>query len=181
VRRSLGVRVSLAVAWFAVCGCYSIWWGFEHQTWFWCFAGLAVLVAATGILLRWNWILSVFAPAGAILAGVLLQQLLISAWPGAQTHSILNVSLDTYFGALALAAASLLVGLIIRGSGRARWMYPASFLFPGIWLLLIQFAVFPVGSGLSALRIIYMAIALAPTFGLGLAYSLPSNNRSSAP
>ncbi len=125
--------------------------------------------------------LSVFAPAGAIVAGALLQQLLISVWPGAQTHNILNVGLDSYFAAVALGCLTFWVGLRIRRSAPGRAMITASLIFPAIWLLLFQFAVYPPSASLSALRVVYTAIAVAPLLGVGLAYALPSNNRSRGP
>jgi hypothetical protein len=125
--------------------------------------------------------LSVFAPAGAIVVGVLLQQLLISAWPGAQRHTIFSVSLDSYFAAVALACLAFWVGLRIRRSAPGRAVIIASLTFPAIWLLLFQFAVYPPSASLSALRVVFTAIAVAPLLGLGVAYGLPSNNRWRGP
>jgi len=127
-------------------------------------------------------ILSVFAPATAIAAGVLLVQLLISLWPDAQRLSVLNVSLDSYFGVLILAALCLWAGIIIRRSAPARWATVTSFLFPVLWLFFFSLdSVYPPNSGISALRIVYTLISLAPLLGMGLSYALPSDQRLERP
>jgi hypothetical protein len=74
--------------------------------------------------------LSVFAPAGGIGVGALLQQALISLWPTAQTHSIGNVTLDSYFGLAAMTCLSLWIGWMIKRSAPPRAVFAASFLFP---------------------------------------------------
>jgi hypothetical protein len=125
--------------------------------------------------------LNVFAPAGAIATGALLQQLVISAWPGAQSHAILNVSVDSYFAAVVLACLTFWVGLGLKRRAPGRAVMAASFIFPIIWLLLFQFAVYPPSASLSALRVVFTAIAIAPLVGLGVAYGLPSNNRWRGP
>ena len=125
--------------------------------------------------------LSVVVPAGAIVAGVLLQQALVSVWPGVQSHTLFNVSLDSYFGAVALGCLTFWGSLWIRRSTPARAMVIPSLIFPAIWLLLSQFAVYPPAASLSALRVVYTAIAVAPFLGVGLAYALPSNNRWRGP
>jgi hypothetical protein len=51
----LSVRVLLATAWFAFCGCYSIFSGFKNHSWVWCVSGLATFLGAVGILPRWPW------------------------------------------------------------------------------------------------------------------------------
>jgi hypothetical protein len=118
--------------------------------------------------------LSVFIPGGAIGAGALLQQLLVSVWPSVQSLTIRGVTADSYCGAVAIASLCFLVGLIIRRTAPARWMWGASFLFPLLWCILFMFAVYPPEEGITALRIVYTAIALAPLLGLALAYVLPS-------
>ena len=60
-------------------------------------------------------------------------------------------------------------------------MIIAALIFPAIWLLLFQFAVYPPAASLSAMRVVYTAIAVAPLIGIGLAYTLPSNNRWRGP
>ena len=121
--------------------------------------------------------LCVFAPGGAIGAGALLQQLLISVWPGVQTLTVRGVTADSYFAAVALAALCFWVGLMIKRSAPARWTLGASFLFPLLWWILFMFAVYPPVRGVSPLRVVYTAISLAPLLGLALAYALPSNRR----
>jgi hypothetical protein len=126
--------------------------------------------------------LSVFAPAIAIGAGVLLVQLLISLLPGAQRLSVLNVSLDTYFAVLILAALCLWAGAMIRRSAPARWITVTSFLFPALWLFFFSLdSVYPPNSGISALRIVNTLLSLAPLLGMGLSYALPSNQRLERP
>lgn len=122
--------------------------------------------------------LSVFAPAAAIVAGALLQQVLLWVWPGVQAHTILNLSLDTYLGAAAVACLTFLVGLGIRRSAPGRVMIFAALIFPVIWLFLVLLKVYPTAAPLSALGVVFAAIAVAPIAGIGLAYALPSNNRS---
>jgi hypothetical protein len=126
-------------------------------------------------------VVGVVAPAGAIAAGVLLQQLLVSVWPGVQSHTIFNVSLDSYLGAVAIGCLTFWVGLRIRRSAPGLGMSIAALIFPAIWWLLFQFAVYPPAASLNALRIVYTAIAVAPLVGIGLAYALPSNNRWRGP
>jgi hypothetical protein len=127
-------------------------------------------------------ILSVFAPAVAIAAGVLLVQLLISLLPGAQRLSVLNVSLDTYFAGFVLAALCVCAGVLIRRSAPARWIWVTSFLFPVLWLFFFSLdSVYPPNSGISALRIVNTLLSLAPLLGMGLSYALPSNQRLERP
>jgi hypothetical protein len=125
--------------------------------------------------------LCVFAPAGAIGAGALLQQLLISVWPGIQTLSVGGLSADTYFGVLALAALCLWVGVMIKRSAPSRWILAASFLFPLLWLFFFSFAVYPPAQAINARRVVFTLIALAPLLGLGLGYALPSSKRPAGP
>jgi hypothetical protein len=125
--------------------------------------------------------LCVFAPAGAIGSGALLQQLLISVWPGVQTLTVSGVSADSYFAAGALAALCFWVGLMIKRSAPARWTLVASLLFPLLWLILFRFAVYPPARGVSPIRVVYTAIALAPLLGLVLAYVLPARQRLERP
>ena len=123
---------------------------------------------------------SFFAPPAAIVAGALLQQILIWVWPGVQAHTILNLSLDTYFGAAAITCLTFWVGLGIRRSAPGRVMLIAAFIFPAIWLLLALLKVYPTVP-LGALRVVFAAIAVAPVAGIGLAYALPPNNRWRGP
>jgi len=118
--------------------------------------------------------LCVFAPGGAIGAGALLQQLLISAWPRIQTITVGGVSADSFFAAIALAALCLWVGSLIKRGAPTRPILAATFLFPLLWLLLFLFAVYSRPQTDSATRVAFSVIALAPLLGLGLAYALPS-------
>jgi hypothetical protein len=121
--------------------------------------------------------LCVFAPGGAIGAGALLQQLLISLWPGVQNVSMGGLSVDSYFGGIALGALCLTVGLMIKRSAPARGILAASFLFPLLWAILFFSAIHLSRQPTSAVRLAFSGIALAPLLGLGLAYALPSNKR----
>jgi hypothetical protein len=125
--------------------------------------------------------LCVFGPGGAIGAGALLQQLLVSLWPAAQAYTISKVSLDSYFAVVALAALSSWVAVIIKRSTPSRGVMIASFIFPAIWFVLMQFAVFPIGAPINALRIVFQLIAAAPIISMALVYALPSSNRQSTP
>ena len=125
--------------------------------------------------------LAVVAPAAAIVAGALLQQALISVWPGVQAHTIFNVSLDTCLCAVIMGCLTFWAGLRIRRSAPARAMIIPALIFPMVWLFLFQFAVYPPSASWSALRVVYTALALAPLIGVGLAYALPSNNRWRGP
>ena len=125
--------------------------------------------------------LAVVAPAAAIVAGALLQQALISVWPGVQAHTIFNVSLDTCSCAVIMGCLTFWVGLRIRRSAPARAMIIPALIFPAVWLVLFQFAVYPPAAPWNALRVVYTALALAPLIGVGLAYALPSNNRWRGP
>jgi hypothetical protein len=109
--------------------------------------------------------LCVFAPAGAIGAGALLQLLLISVWPGVQSISFGGVSSDSYFAVVAVAALCFWVGLMIKRSAPARWTLAASFLFPLLWLLLFTFAAYTSAHGISPMRVVITASALAPILG----------------
>ena len=124
---------------------------------------------------------AVFAPGGAIVAGALLQQVLISMWPGVQAHTIFNVSLDTCLCAVIMGCLTFWVALTIRRSAPAHAMIIPALIFPLVWLFLFQFAVYPPAAPWNAVRVVYTAIALAPLIGVGLAYVLPSNNRWRAP
>jgi hypothetical protein len=119
--------------------------------------------------------LCVFAPAGAIGAGALLQQLLVLVWPGVQTFSVLNVSLDSYFADAAIACLCLWVGLLIKSSAPARGVLIASFVFPVLWLFLLVVMIRPPNHMSGALRISFLVAAVAPLLSLALAYALPSN------
>jgi len=125
--------------------------------------------------------LAVVAPGAAIVAGALLQQALISVWPGVQAHTIFSVSLDTCLSAVIMGCLTFWVSLRIRRSAPARPMIVPALIFPVIWLFLFQFAVYPPAVPWSALRVVYTALALAPIIGVGLAYALPSNNRWRCP
>ena len=125
--------------------------------------------------------LALVAPAAAIAAGALLQQLLISVWPGLQARTILNVSLDTCLCAVAMGCLTFWVVLRIRRSAPARAMIIPALIFPVVWLFRFQFAVYPTATPWNALRVVYTALALAPFIGVGLAYVLPSNNRWRGP
>lgn len=126
--------------------------------------------------------LSLFAPAGAIVVGALLQQVLIWVWPGVQAHDILNVSLDTCLSAVAIGCLTFWAGLRIRRSAPGRPMIFAALIFPAIWLLLVsRLPVYPRVPLLSSVRLVYTAIAVAPLVAIGLAYVLPSNNRWRGP
>jgi hypothetical protein len=117
--------------------------------------------------------LSVFAPAGAIGVGALLQQVLIWLWPNFQRHSVGRVSLDSYFGLAAIAALTFWAALMIRRGAPARGARVASFVFPAIWFLLMQLAVYPRGTRLNTLWWVFEAIAAAPLLAMALAYLLP--------
>jgi hypothetical protein len=121
--------------------------------------------------------LSVFAPAGAIGIGALLQQLLMSLWPEFKKYSVGNVSLDSYFGLLAVACLTFWVGIMIKRSAPTRGALIASFLFPAIWFFLMQLAVYPVGTPFNTLRLVFELIAAAPLLAMALAYVLPSDQR----
>ena len=124
---------------------------------------------------------SIAATAGAIVAGALLQQVLIWVWPSVQAHTIYNVSLDSYFAAAALGSLTFLAGLWIRRSAPARAMLIPALIAPTIWLLVLQFVAYRPALSLSALWVVYTAAAVAPLVGVGLAYALPSNNRWRGP
>lgn len=125
--------------------------------------------------------LSVVAPAGAIAAGALLQRTLVSIWPGVQSHTILDVSLDTYFAAVALGCLTFAASLWIRRSAPARATIIPCLIVPTVWLLLSEFAFGAPPASLSVLWAVYTAIAVAPLLGVALAYALPSNNRRRGP
>jgi hypothetical protein len=120
-------------------------------------------------------VLCVVAPAGAMGAGALLQQLLVSVWPAVQTFSVLDVSLDSYFADAAIVSLCLWVGLLIKRSAPARGVLVASFLFPLLWLILLLSMMLPPNHMSGAVRISFLVAAVAPVLSLVLAYSLPSN------
>jgi hypothetical protein len=121
--------------------------------------------------------LCVFAPAGATGAGALLQQLLVSLWPGVQTIAVLGVSLDSYFGTAAIAALCIWVAVLIRRSAPGRGLRVASFFFPVLWLILLLAMRRPPNHLTGILRALFLASAIAPLLSLMVVYALPSNNR----
>lgn len=119
-------------------------------------------------------LLCVFAPAGAIGAGALSQQLLVSLWPDVQGLSVLNVSLDSCFADAAIACLCLWVGRMIKRSAPARGTLIASFLFPLLWLVFLLVMMRPPNHMSGALRFAFLAAAVAPLVCIALAYALPS-------
>jgi hypothetical protein len=57
--RALGIRIFLAVGWLVLCGCYSIWYGFNEHYWslklIAIFIGAVIVVASLGVLIGWRW------------------------------------------------------------------------------------------------------------------------------
>ena len=125
--------------------------------------------------------LIIVAPAGAIVAGALLQQLLVWVWPGVQAYTVYNVTLDSYFGAVALGSLAFCAGLWVRRSAPARAIVIPALIVPTAWLLLFEFVFNRPAGLLNALGVAYTAAAVAPFLGVGLAYLMPSNNRSNGP
>jgi hypothetical protein len=48
-------RIVVAAAWIAFCGSYSVWAGVGQSNWLAVLFGLAALVGAVGVVLRWRW------------------------------------------------------------------------------------------------------------------------------
>jgi|HubBroStandDraft_5_1064220.scaffolds.fasta_scaffold619745_2 hypothetical protein len=122
-------------------------------------------------------VLCVVAPAGAMGAGALLQQLLVSVWPGVQSVSLLGVSVDSYFSDAAIIFLCLWVGRLIKRSAPPRGVFVASFLFPVLWLTLFLMMMRPPNHMNGVVRNVFLVAAVAPALSLLLAYSLPSNKR----
>lgn len=121
------------------------------------------------------------APAGAMGAGALLQQLLISAWPEVQALSVLGVSLDSYLADAAIAVLCFCAGTLIKRSAPPRGVLIASFLFPLVWLVALLWLIRPPHHMSVAVRSAFLVAAVAPILSLGLAYTLPSRMPWSGP
>jgi hypothetical protein len=126
-------------------------------------------------------VLSVFAPAGAIAAGALLQLGLLSLWPGVQNHTISNVSVDSYCVVVALGVLCFWTGTMLWKRAPARSTILLSLLVPVAWLLSMLFAKYTPPTWSSSLGAVYLLGAVAPLLGFALAYARPSNNRWRGP
>jgi len=58
-KRTLGIRVFLAVGWLVFCGGYTIWYGLNEHYWSLKFIALliggATVIASLGVLIGWRW------------------------------------------------------------------------------------------------------------------------------
>jgi hypothetical protein len=125
--------------------------------------------------------LCVVAPAGAMGAGALLQQSLLSVWPAVQSLSVLGVSLDSYIADAAILGLCFLAGRLIRRNAPARGVLLASFLFPVLWLILLLLMMLPPNHMTGPIRLSFLVAAVAPILSLALAYTLPANSARSGP
>jgi hypothetical protein len=127
-------------------------------------------------------LLSLFAPAGAIVGGALLQLALTSVWPQIQRSTIANVSVDSYIAIAAILILSFWVGRILSRRAPARPTVLISLIVPFVWFVaVIRTLYWPVPLSFNTLSVDLFLTASAPLFGLLLAYSLPSNQRLERP
>lgn len=88
----------------------------QHHTWFWCFAGFVSLVAAVGILLRWNWakFLVYFLSSGIVI--IWLYGLVLSLRAGTFPYETLELTVLGLVPGFVLLAATIWSADIVRRS-----------------------------------------------------------------
>lgn len=121
-------------------------------------------------------VLSVVAPAAAIVLGALSQAGLVSLWPQMQRLSIGGVSLDSYLVAATILLLSLAVGWWLRPRAPARLALCISVLVPTGWLIVWLAALLvrmpPVRLRFDALSGVYLGCATFPLLGIMLGWKI---------
>jgi len=117
-------------------------------------------------------LLSVVAPAAAIILGALVQLGLITMWPQAQQFTIRNVSFDSYVAVAAMLLLSFVVGWSLRRRVPTSLGLWTSALVPAGWLVALLLVAHHQRFGLDALTGVYFGCATAPLLGVILGWMI---------
>lgn len=126
-------------------------------------------------------LLSIFAPAVAIFAGALLQQIVVWSWPGVQTHAIGNLSVESYIGVIAIGLLSFWIGREIWRRAPAPKTAVLLSIVPVVWLLKNLLQQYRPAFTAGTLGVVFFLTALAPLIGIAAALAWPSNPRLERP